>query len=398
MQSYLNDTKNTFDIVKSNDKDKIIKYIEDTILFSELNEFIEQLFINYTYKSFKYEKLYDIFYKIYLRFFSKNTIKTYELNEDFENIFFNFIIELVKINKSQNILYKLESDYELKKCIINNQYYENSINKLINVIVKFSTLPVIIYFSSLIPQNYSINLMFKNILYNTDDRVYKYVIKDLNYGTKINALDKISISSCLTSIFNDNIPNKYKLRRIKFISNYININDHIEKLVSFIRDYDLLYTFLKYNFVKLNNNINSYNWVIMFNNISELCNDDDYDKCKFKITSIYNLISSNFDKNIFYITFSVILNESFDFKLIKNDINYGDYLYDIYKYNNFIINNRKFIKDIDNKSYYHFIKKNISSLDYNFNILAIYKYINVWEISNDTHYKNMIIKLNTASY
>jgi hypothetical protein len=53
MQSYLNDTKNTFDIVKSNDKDKIIKYIEDTILFSELNEFIEQLFINYTYKSFK---------------------------------------------------------------------------------------------------------------------------------------------------------------------------------------------------------------------------------------------------------------------------------------------------------------------------------------------------------
>ena len=233
-------------------------------------------------------------------------------------------------------------------------------------------------------------------MYNSDDRVYKYIINDLGYGIKINTSYGIYANS-LTGIFNNKIPNKYKLRRIKFISKYFDISQYIYEIICYIHDYDLLYTILKYNLKK--QELDSYTFIKMYDEILGVCHIADFDICKKRVIQIYDIIETTYEKNLFYITFSIIYGESFNIK-IKDDINYGKYIYKCYNHNLKKLDNRHFIKDIDKVSYYDFIEQVVSECNFNFNILSIYKYVDIWSNNLQDKYntKNAFIKLNTAYY
>lgn len=398
METYFNNINNLEEIkntIKTNDKNKIIIYIKNHLKFNELGNFFNELFINYSGKSFKYDNLYNIYNELFLTFFLQTNN-----NYNYNNILLNFISSLIKINKAQNILYKLPFDLKYELGSIN-------INKLFINATRYSTLPVVIYFLKICDsqvQDIHMFTILKNVLYNSDDRVYKYIIKKLKYS---NALISNSHSlGFIASIFSNNntdkSADKYKLRKIKFLSQYIDINKYIKNIIPHITNYDLLYNLLKYNFTGFTFNGSDYYeteiFIKMFNYILKLCNDNDYNKIKNNITKIYNLLQTDSGKNLFYIIFSILLNNSFGYKFIKDNINYGGFIYNCYKYVNYKIDNRYFIKDIDKTSYYQFIDKVISMNGVDVNIFTIYKYVDIW--SNNIKYNNkkIFIKLNISFY
>lgn len=372
-------------IIKNNSENEIITYIRKNLSIEELNNFMSELFINYSGKSFKYDNLYNIFNEIFIKFFSdKSNIST--------TYIFYFLINLIKINKAQLILYKLP--FDIKEYVTNH-----NINNLFSNAVKYSTLPVVIFLSKLCTDDGSISCILRSALYNSDDRVYKYIIKDLGYGIKINTSYGIYANS-ISGIFNDKIPNKYKLRRIKFISKYFDISQYIHGIICYIRDYDLLYNILKYNLKK--QDLDYYTAIKMYDEILGICHNNDFNTCRKQVIQIYDILNSDYEKNLFYITFSIMYSESFNIKFIKDDINYGKYIYKCYIHNLRKLNNRHFIKDIDKVSYYDFIEKIVSEANFDFSILTIYKYVDICSNNLQHKYKystrSAFIKLNTAYY
>jgi cyclopropane fatty-acyl-phospholipid synthase-like methyltransferase len=380
--------------IKNSEYDYLINFIKQKICLSHLSSFIDELFINYSDKSYKYNNLYNIFNEIFIKFFStKDKINKnnnhYKNNYEIDNVFYSFLNGLIKINNSTNILYKLETDFSM---FISNHKYT-----LFLTATKYGTLRSVIFFSKF-HDNFNDIAILKNSLYNSDDRVYKYIIKDLNFGIKISS-NPYNYYNCLTNILSNRIPDKYKLRRIKYISNYINIDNYecIYTLIANISNYDLMYNILKYN-LKINN-IGYNEYIKFYNHILDICFDSDYQICKKRINDIYNLLCSSNEQNLFYITFSIKYNNSFGHSLIKSNINYGKYMHRCYMTFDKKINNRKFIKDIDYDSYYTFINYVIkSSLVFDFKIFSFYRYVDIWTNDMDNNIKNIFYNLNNAFY
>lgn len=389
IQETSNDTM--INIIESNDYKKMMDYINDNLTIDNMNTFINYLFLHYDndQHSFKFKKLYPLFEQIHKKCYIR-------LCSTEKNTKIKYVKSLIKINKAQYILYNLNmSDF----CLANiRDIFINS--------VKVSTLPVVkhIYEKYIQKNNYTcdINTQLCYALFNSDDRVYKYILTI--YPFKEQSKNNIS-GDTFRGIFSKYIPEKYQLRRLRFLSKYYDINKIFGSLIKYMPDFNILYTTMKYNYAFFDTTVD-YEISKYFINIINLCLDNtSYETTKDNITKIYNLLSTDYEKNIFYITFSILANVSFDFDFINDDKNYGNFLYNIFREikfgNDGLFTNRKFLNQIDNNSYLTFFKK-YTDETYHLNhktikILTIYKPTDVSMINNKSLI-NYILKLNTCYY
>ena len=109
-------------------------------------------------------------------------------------------------------------------------------NELILLIYEISTKGM--YQSFIYTYNYLINikditidkeLVFTNSFKNSDDRIYKYLIKNKDF-LNIKAIQKHK-RDIIENIFSKHIPEKYKLKRLKALSGIISLDNMLEDML-----------------------------------------------------------------------------------------------------------------------------------------------------------------------
>lgn len=372
-------------IVVTNDYNKIASFVTERLNIYDVPYFLQKLKLYYNYENkYKFSDLYTIYENINKKFVLDNE----NIISNNVHIFENFLENVIKINKGQYILYSI-NDYKF-------QYLKQStLDSIFIKSLKYSSLPIVKFMYSKINKtsfdNYCKYPIFKNIFFNSDDRVYKYILSLYDVNDSINNYFLKGVDSILGA---NHIPDKYKLRRIKYISKFFNINDNLEYYIYYIKNFNMLYNILKYNYT----NINKISWSV-FNNISELCYDDKYLVCKENITNIYNLLKTTREKNSFYICFTIKFNETFNFNFIKDENNYGHIL-------NCLIGNEynfqnnlhigKIINEIDINSFTSFFKYCNKSMFKKFYSLSYYKPIDVTLV--EKKFINQVLQLNKCHY
>lgn len=287
-----------------------------------LNEYRLHLYIRRNrIESYKNTKYYGLMHYVYelLQKCSK---------EDFNNLIENtsYLEILSEINNGAIILYKLKKSINITKtkkleyCYLsanNGSYntfkfwYDDEINNLI--------------------KNYSEinNLMITKSVINPDDRIYKFMLEK----TQFNLIIIKNIILCLDTALN--IPIKYKIKRIKMLSKYINISEHFTDIIYNLYDYRLI-TYL-HKIIKHNHD---YNMILyLYNNIKQT----HIYRYKIIIKNLYNYLNDR-EKSFLLICIGYnIINPELEFSSsIRNLIKeyYKPIILNLLKKNNlFKINN-----------------------------------------------------------
>ena len=85
---------------------------------------------------------------------------------------------------------------------------------------------------------------FENSIKNSDDRIYKWYLE--NPEIQIHLTNELVIMNLLNNLYNSNIPIKYLLKRIKMLSNYTNLEKHLNKMIMLSENTKIHYNIIKY--------------------------------------------------------------------------------------------------------------------------------------------------------
>jgi 2-polyprenyl-3-methyl-5-hydroxy-6-metoxy-1,4-benzoquinol methylase len=372
------------DIITQNIKNKIYDNNEIYDIFTKLFLYIEN-------REYKYANYYDLCQVIYNNYININ---------DYNHIFMNlFIKNISKIKNGHYILYNFNETI-FKKFMNDKQEYIN----VLLISTKFGTFPTFLFwYNKLSTLKYSIldinNNLIVNAFYNSDDRIYKYLLK----SSIIFSYDLL-LHNILKNIFSIHIPNKYILRRLKYLNEKIDLSIYICELILYCTNYDVLLMILKHNYKSsICNQYYDYykthhSLIRTMSNMVSLCVKDNYNDTYKSIYEIYNILKNPTDKNIFTIFVSKKLYYLFDLKIIKDEskFNYINVIYSILTYYQPIIN--PFIFEMFNiKILKTILLQLICYNKFRFVHFAFYKYL-IIEDMNEDHINNTITKLNKCYY
>ncbi len=224
---------------------KTINYNFDKNINSEKRLEIINLLYNYsiglklTYNGYKNDKLFALY-----EFIVSNIIYIYQNDKDInlENIIFNVINKINVLNKGQNLLYKLD------EC---SKKYFKQVNYFIFLTetAQKGTLLTFMFwynkFNNLTKEENESVIRLSFI--NSDDRIYKFLFTKVDKDL-IESNINILLSNLASST---SIPVKYKLRRIKVLSNYINLDNYLSLMIKlFSNDLKILSELHKYYYKK----------------------------------------------------------------------------------------------------------------------------------------------------
>lgn len=298
-----------------NRNDEELQKIKDSNLFNiEFNHILYKKYmrklVNYlSYKqnsSYKNEKDYN-----YYDFYSKLLLKDYNICD---SILYYYVFKLSTLKKAQHILNKIKFIL-IKKKIVADDTYEH----IINTACERGTLPVFLFWIKYknnfddYTQNELNNIVIKNFKYsciNSDDRIYKYIINN----NLISYINKTEILNGIRFIFDAfKIPDKYKLRRIKFISKRFEIKDIIYETINYINSISVLEKIINYYYYKSFNKEQLYDIGYTISHISDI----DYIK-NIKIGNIFKKIKTQKEKDILLISILIQNYKLYD-KLYENN-------------------------------------------------------------------------------
>jgi len=176
-----------------------------------------------TYKNTKYYKLMHYVYEL-LQLCDK---------EFFDNLLENtsYLQILSKINNGSIILYKLKNKLKITKTKILEYCYLSAEHGSYNTFKFWYDTDI----DDLIKNYPNINsLILSKSIVNSDERIYKFLLQKTKFNIEL--IKKIIL--CLDTALN--IQLKYKIRRIKILTNYININDYFNTIIFNLYDYKLI--------------------------------------------------------------------------------------------------------------------------------------------------------------
>ena len=362
----------TIDILKNYDLDKIKEHFQNsydkiiTYPKHKISEFIKLYYTNihnnvllnlnnYKNKNFYYH--YEVIYK-YLPYVNKN-------------IKLKLIEFISNCMHGQCILEKIPD--------IMNMLSIDEINTIIKLFSHSWTYPVFVYYFKLMNKcniKYPNEFIINNYC-NSDDRIYKYIVN--HNELKLICNNEIIILEIILNLFNENIPNKYILRRIK----------HLNQIIPDFKKYSynillnsikptrimILPTLLKYYSTLFSSN-NIYDIVTSMFNSKNLINIKEY------YMTLYELFSTITEKNTFVICALFKLGTSYGKTIINgyNDfinlktiikIHLSNFNNNIYNFKN--INTDEFKKIIDMIGFH-----NMSSCYYLYESTSIFEPMSVY--------------------
>ena len=164
-----------------------------------------------------------------------------------ESNFLDFLNNLTKLNHGQVLLNKMIKTKDFNK-------YKNKINiDIIFSACKYGTLPTFLFWINYFNKeiiNFS-NSDIKDIIVlasiNSDNRLYYYLLEYLLNKDKLFLQKNDSIIKCILEGFSDsNIPDKYILKRIKKLSEYISLVPYFEKMIKIFNSPKIIRNIVKY--------------------------------------------------------------------------------------------------------------------------------------------------------
>jgi hypothetical protein len=339
------------------------------------------------------DKLISIFYM--------NEIYTYKYS------YYEPLIELIT-----NIIFLTNIDlsynnYKILDCIsstFHGEYYLKKIytqicniptNEIFNILytaAKCGTLPIFLFWLNIYNKMHISEVDFKyfitNSIVNSDDRIFKYLLNIKNIYNITTFYDN-NIESIITNICKSNIPYKYKLRRIKLLSqktdlskvyNLMIINSSSLKLINMLSKYyynqELTYQILVDS--PLFYNIINYDQLFIFyymlktqnekNIFCLLCNLYNHYHDDLKISGDISSILSNNYKSIFPLLI-LIFNNLYDSDLNNN----LKKIFNYYLQNNYIV---KYLDEYTNM----FKNKFINNKLFKYTKFYVSKHVNMYNI------------------
>jgi hypothetical protein len=375
--------KNTTKYVKHNNNcNNIHFYYNEISILIKNNNMIEL-------KSFDINKIINNGCKFHLEILISNLLKEITIYVDnkinnykfqYYILLFDFIYLIInEVEKQKNIIidYPLEllekTSYLIKGVkylnkIKNKFMAKNTITDYCEILKKtsmYGTLPTFLFWLDIVkPLNLN-NILISSII-NSDERIYKYILscKFINTISFFNNDDYVNylLVNLLTC---NNIPRKYKLKRLKHLYNYVDLKKYYNYMIEIISNLiscDIAYDLTKYY----------YDTELDFNIIKKLISV--YESANYEIIlnceSLYNLLKTTNEKNIFAILYNLkgiynIMNKINTVSSYYNilDKNYLEIIALIaqinYTYNstlkqqiiNYYYNNKYFNKYLDNSTF-----------------------------------------------
>jgi SAM-dependent methyltransferase len=348
MSNYSEIVKTIFDRYNTNKTYKINtseynKHEINVIISIILNDFRIYDYRNRLSISYKKKNYYGLMYYVYELLQSCD-------KEDCNNLLesTSYLDILSHINNGAIILYKLKNlinistTKKLDYCYISANYGSYNTFKF-----WYDDLEL----NSIIINSSSINtLLLSKSITNADERIYKFIIQKIIFTHDIIKSIILAIDSTL------NIPLKYKIRRIKLLSKYININDYFNTIIFNLYDYKFI-THLYRVVVRKNNhtysdiaqlckNFKNYNYPGYYHTLKELykyLNDQEKDFILIYMgynivtpelhfsSSIRNLIKDNYKPIILNLLQNNYLfknkNKNKTFKILCEEKLFNKYLY-----------------------------------------------------------------------
>ena len=233
--------------------------------------------------SFSRNKVYYYKNKIYYNLYSfcvdyYNTIKEKKVNN-----YIYFFQELIETDKGQHLLKKIDLS-TLTDINKKNLLHYASLN---------GTLPTFLYILSLcndIEINH--NNLFVNSCNNTDDRLYRYYLREQKTNISLSSSNFFDILTSLVS--SQGIPDKYIFRRLRKINTTLDNSMYYKDIVKYLYYHPPTFiNLMKYYYVK--NNIYIHTDYYKYIAISAINNDSDI------MLNLFNYIDNEIDKNNLYL-------------------------------------------------------------------------------------------------
>ena len=297
----------------------------------------------YKYKYEYYIPLYNFIINLILKY--NKVDKTQILFNSYDKLINN----LTLINKGYFYLYKI------KKYIIKSNDDNTKLNddNIIILAAKYGSFPTFIFWIKFLNiTNSSVYLI--NAITNVDDRIYKYILNN-------NTILTLHIFQILLNLLKSNIPIEYKLKRIKNLSSFVNLQIFYEYMIENTTNFNMFYYLTKYY----------YNYEINFLTFFKFFQNDPFNNPLSMYENLYNLLNTTKEKNCFAILFNIYChyNKISNIKIIgsinniidENYITILKYIYIQQINNNSVILNNIFKYMTDNR----YINKYLD-IDYDF--------------------------------
>jgi len=346
---------------------------------------------------------------------------------DFNNTIINSIIEskllnrLSTIYKGHYLLIKLDNIINI---LINQNYFEeNIINVLYLESSIYGNVNIFLYWLENVSKKsiYTINYyilqsIILNSIKNSDDRLFKYLISNIfKKSNKDYLITNFSNDSKIHILYNNKdtiikriineiafikTSDKIILKKIKFLSNYIDLIPYFNYMNIIVNNYDIIiklhYYYYKtsYNFISMNN---------LLNNIINIINLKLYKNSTEKIIELFNILHTTEEKIILFIISNIVynINVCFDcnYNKLKNIIiNNIDEIYQLINwdtlinYSNNIFRNNILKIMIEN----NYVNNYIDKYNYINNKLLFFTRFYIYNCTNNKNYikNNNIIKIN----
>jgi hypothetical protein len=286
------------------------------------------------------------------------------------DIIYDFInSKLIKVLtyqfKGQTFLTKINHLIEMNNYNIENMLIAASTN---------GTLPTLLFWYDKLKDKdvFMNNIMeyFYNSVGNSDDRIFKYLLKLIPKDKEFN------ISNVMNKLVSSLVPTKYILRRIKLFSSYVNLSEHFETMIIIFTDIKIICELHKYYYKSYQYNMTIMEQLIL--NIYYKVQNTDI------LHNIRNVLNTEEEKILFDIIYSLKIDNELEF------------------YKNIIINNNKLFENIVIANYTCIIdtinwKKFVEMLDYNINktiLKVLVKNDLISKYINDDIYNILKIDLN----
>ena len=341
-------TQNQINVIKNIMENIIHKYDQGQLTLSSFNNIDDANLISVFYniffsthggkldggkiKNYKMEyyfKLYECIINKMNIMYENNNLSAIHINK-LDKLLKDYVLEkITKINKGQFLLNKL--DNRIKR-ISNNE----DINKYLVTAAEMGTFATFLYWLNKIENkkleklpNIFVDQIYTGSISNSDDRLFKYILNHMDVYDKLFFFKNkaVFIVKILNKLEQSAIPIKYKLKRIKKLSEYISLIPYFNNMIEIFNSGKMLLTLHKYYYT-MPHDYNSLNMLINKIQLVGLQTND-----------IFNVLKTEDEKIIYQIIRSIKLDQYFKITNLK-------------LFEKIVINNYKsIIKDIEWKSF-----------------------------------------------
>jgi SAM-dependent methyltransferase len=269
-----------------------------------------------------------------------------------------YVIDKISTYSKVTVLFKYSELLKMHSCLtttIHGHKYLNIIKKFIHLenIISFKTFLIDLAISKgtfysflfwieffkedIFRDSDTDQNFFVKTIRNSDDRIFKWSVEKIKENKSL-LLQKTSvIENLLSLILQSNIPQKYKLKRIKFLSQHCNLVPYFDKMISAYPSIDITIELFKHYY---KTPMSYYIIEILVNNTQSSVSSTNNNEL---VSTIYNKLLTDKEKLYFNLHCIFKLENGFNL-LTENGIKELHIeITDIIKYIDFIINDLNYI-------------------------------------------------------